>query len=240
MQPFIRLNQVTVGYPEQVILRSLTVDVMPGASLAILGRNGSGKSTLLKTFAGIVPPLAGQIRYHGLHGNKNVVFGYVPQRGSLKMVFPLTVREVAEMGTYGRVRSGRRIGRTERERIQRWLEELGVEGLAEKPFPELSGGQQQRVLIARALAAEPDVLLLDEPLAGVDPLSADAVIAFLGKLSSSSERALLWASHHLAAVRRVVREAAWIDGGELVRGPVEAMLAPELVRTYLREDGWVE
>jgi ABC-type Mn2+/Zn2+ transport system ATPase subunit len=240
MQPLIRFKEVTVGYPEQVILRSLTFDLAPGASVAILGRNGAGKSTLLKTFAGIVPPLAGQVRVHGPRVSGGLVFGYVPQRGSLKMVFPLTVREVVEMGTYSRVGPGRRLGRQDRERIERWMQELGVDALAGKPFPELSGGQQQRVLIARALVAEPDVLLLDEPLAGVDPLTAEALIAFLAKLSASSEGALLWASHHLAAVRAVVREAAWIDRGELVRGPVDQMLAPDLARKFLRDDDWVE
>jgi ABC-type Mn2+/Zn2+ transport system ATPase subunit len=240
MQPFISLDRVTVGYPEQVILRSLTLDLIPGDSLAILGRNGSGKSTLLKTLAGIIPPLAGQLRYHGPDGSGTLVFGYVPQRESLKMVFPLTVREVAEMGIYSRVGPGRRVGQQDREDIQRWLKELGVDGLADRPFPELSGGQQQRVLIARALAAEPDVLLLDEPLAGVDSLTADALIAFLSRLAASTGQVLLWASHHLAAVRHVVKEAAWVDRGELVRGPVDEMLAPDLVRAFLKEEGLVE
>jgi ABC-type Mn2+/Zn2+ transport system ATPase subunit len=240
MQPFIRFDQVIVGYPEQVILRSLTFDLAPGASLAILGRNGSGKSTFVKTCAGIIPPLAGRIHYCGHRTNGGLVFGYVPQRGSLKMVFPLTVREVVEMGTYSRVGPGRPLRRNDHELVDRWMQELGVEGLARKPFPDLSGGQQQRVLIARALVGEPDVLLLDEPLAGVDPLTADALITFLAKLSASSERALLWASHHFAAVGAVVKEAAWIDRGELIRGPIEQMLAPDLVRTFLREDEWAE
>jgi manganese/zinc/iron transport system ATP- binding protein len=240
MQPLITLDDVTVGYREQVILRALNCELAPGTSLAILGRNGSGKSTLLKTLAGILPPLGGRIRYHGPKGEGALVFGYVPQRGSLKMVFPLTAREVVEMGTYSRVGPGRRLARQDRDRVQRWMQELGVEGLADKPFPELSGGQQQRVLIARALTAEPDVLLLDEPLAGVDSLTAETLIAFLQKVAASTERVVLWASHHLAAVRAVVREAAWIDRGELIRGPIDTMLAPDLVRTFLRDEGWVE
>jgi zinc transport system ATP-binding protein len=238
--PFIRADRVTVGYPDRVILRSLTFELVPGASLAVLGRNGSGKSTLLKTLAGIVPLLGGRLHYQGARGAREPVLGYVPQRGSLKMVFPLRVREVVEMGAYGRVPAGRRLSGPHRTRVQACLEELGVAPLAGKLFPELSGGQQQRVLIARALAADPDVLLLDEPLSGVDQLTADALIAFLAKFAASSARALLWASHHLTAVRAVVREAAWIDRGELVRGPVDRMLAPDRLHRFLRDEGWVE
>lgn len=240
MQPFVNLDNVTIGYPNRPILRSIGFIVKPGDSVAILGPNGCGKSTFLKTIAGIIAPLAGDMHYHGPHEGGTVVFGYVPQRGMLDMVFPLTVREVVEMGTYGRVGPGRRLRREDRDRVNAWLHELGVEDLAGKPFPELSGGQQQRVLIARALVAEPDLLVLDEPLAGVDPRTVEALVTFLSKLTASSERAMLWASHHLPAVRSVVREAAWIDRGELIRGPVDAMLAPERVRAFLREEGLVD
>ena len=240
MQAFVSLDTVTIGYPDRPILRTISFKLEPGASLAILGPNGCGKSTLLKTITGIVSPLAGEVHYHGPHKGGRVVFGYVPQRGMLDMVFPLTVREVVEMGTYGRVGPGQRLQREDRECVSQWLHELGVENLASTPFSLLSGGQQQRVLIVRALVTDPDVLVLDEPLTGVDPLTAEALVAFLSKFSASSERALLWASHHLAAVRLVVREAAWIDRGELIRGPVDAMLAPERVRTCLRKEGLVD
>src|SRR5207245_1684828 len=113
---------------------------------------------------------------------RRVRFGYVPQRETIEMVFPLTVFQVALMGTYGRVGPGRPIPHAERERVRVCLDDVGLGDLQRKPFPALSGGQRQRVLIARALAAVPDLLLLDEPLSGIDIGAAQVIMDLIERL----------------------------------------------------------
>ncbi|MGH7254520.1 MAG: metal ABC transporter ATP-binding protein [Nitrospirales bacterium] len=240
MKPIVSLSRVTVGYGRDPILRDCTLTLTAGETLALLGPNGSGKSSLLKTMLGIVPPLSGKIRWEEPQSGAGRACGYVPQRGTLEMALPLTVREVVEMGAYGRLGLCRPLGRHGRERVDWCLRELGLTGLDRRPYPHLSGGQQQRVLIARALAVEPTLLVLDEPLAGVDAQTAEAIVTLLGKLTTSDGLALLWVSHQLAAVRTVVKEVLWIEDGHMIRGPVDEMLAPDRVRTFLRDEGLVD
>lgn len=238
--PFlVALTNVTVGYPGTPVLHGLTFDVQAGDRVALLGPNGCGKSSLLKTILGILPPLSGEVHAGPSASGRPLAFGYVPQRGTLDMVLPLTVREVVEMGLYGRLRPGQRVGRQARHTVDRCLEDVGLADLDRRPFSLLSGGQQQRVLIARALVGDPDLLVLDEPLAGVDPQTVETIVTLLGKLASSG-LALLWASHHLPAVRKVVREVIWIDRGRLVRGSVGEMLAPDRIRTFLQAEGLID
>ncbi len=240
MPPLVALSNVTVGFPGHPVLQGLSFQVQAGDRVALLGPNGCGKSALLKTLLGILPPLSGQVRLEPATGGRCLAFGYVPQRGTLEMVLPLTVQEVVQMGIFGRLRPGQRVGPQERHKLSRCLEEVGAADLSRRPFGQLSGGQQQRVLIARALVGDPDLLVLDEPLAGVDPQTVETIVTLLGKLTASMGLTLLWASHHLPAVRKVVREVIWIDRGRLVRGPVAEMLAPDRIRTLLQAEGLID
>lgn len=230
----VSFYDVAVGYDGTPVLEGLTLEVRPGDCLALLGPNGCGKSTILKTVAGIVSPLRGTIS-RTLDG-RPVSFGYVPQQETLDLVFPMTAAEVVEMGTYGELPLGRHAGRDERERAVRCLEQVGAADLHGRLFHMLSGGQKQRVLVARALAAEPDMLLLDEPLSGIDAPTAAAILTLLGRLNREQGLTILLVTHHLGAVREVVREAIWVHGGKLLRGPASTMLAPEQVRTMIEED----
>jgi ABC-type Mn2+/Zn2+ transport system ATPase subunit len=225
----ISFQDVALGYDGVPVLEGLTLDVRPGDFLALVGPNGCGKSTILKGMAGIVQPLRGRIRRGA--GGRSVRFGYVPQRETIEMVFPLTVFEVALMGTYGRVGPGRPVTHVERTRVRVCLTDVGLADLQRKPFPSLSGGQRQRVLIARALAADPDILLLDEPLNGIDLQAAQVIMDLIERLHRERSLTMVMVSHHLKVLREheMVREIVWVHEGKLLRGPAAAMLAPDMV-----------
>src|SRR6266487_5948583 len=176
----ISFQDVALGYDGVPVLEGLMLDVHRGDVIALVGPNGCGKSTILKGMAGILEPLRGSIR--SVLNGRPVRFGYVPQRETIEMVFPLTAFQVALMGTYGRVGPGRPVTRAERERVHGCFDDVGLADLQRKPFPALSGGQRQRVLIARALAAEPDILLLDEPLSGIDLRAAQVIMDLIERL----------------------------------------------------------
>src|SRR3989442_271726 len=165
--------------------------------------------------AGIIQPLRGRIRC--VLNGRPVRFGYVPQRETIEMVFPLTVFQVALMGTYGSVGPGRPATHVERELVQACLVDVGMGDLGRKLFTSLSGGQRQRVLIARALAAEPDLLLLDEPLSGIDLRAAQVIMELIARLHRDRRLTTVMVSHHIKALREreVVREVIWVHERKL-------------------------
>jgi manganese/zinc/iron transport system ATP- binding protein len=230
----VSFHDVAVGYDGTSVLEGLTLEVRTGDCLALLGPNGCGKSTILKTMAGIVPPLRGTVR-RSIDG-RPVRFGYVPQQETVDLVFPMTTAEMVEMGGYGGLPPGWRAGRAERELALKCLEQVGAADLRGRLFHALSGGQKQRALVARALAAEPELLLLDEPLSGIDAPTAAAIMTLLGRLNRERGLTILLVTHHLGMVREVVREAIRVHAGKLLRGPATAMLAPEHVRAIIEED----
>ncbi|HEV8243616.1 MAG TPA: ATP-binding cassette domain-containing protein [Nitrospirales bacterium] len=225
----ISFQDVALGYDGVPVLEGLTLDVHRGDFLALVGPNGCGKSTILKGMARILEPFRGRI-VREIDG-RPVRFGYVPQREAIEMVFPLTVFQVALMGTYGRVGPGRPVTHADRERVRICLDDVGLGDLQRKLFPALSGGQRQRVLIARALAAEPDLLLLDEPLSGIDLGAAQVIMDLIERLHRERSLTIVMVSHHLKMLREheMVREVIWVHEGKLLRGSVAAMLAPEAI-----------
>jgi ABC-type Mn2+/Zn2+ transport system ATPase subunit len=225
----VSFKNVALGYDGVPVLEDLTLDIHSGDFLAFLGPNGCGKSTILKGIAGIVEPLRGAI--HRAIDGRPVRFGYVPQGETIEMVFPLTAFQVALMGTYGRVGPGRAVSHADRERVRACLADVGLGDLERKPFPALSGGQRQRVLIARAQAADPDILLLDEPLSGIDLQAAQIIMDLIERLHRERNLTMVMVSHHLKALRErdAVREVVWVHEGKLLRGPAAAMLASDMV-----------
>ncbi len=194
-EPIITLDNLSIGYNGQPVLSGISLSSPRASFTAILGVNGSGKSTLLKTMLGLLPPVAGRID----HRRAPLVFGYVPQSIQFDPVYLLTGFEVALMGAYGRIRPGHFVPPAERAFTRECLGAAGAEAFAEKRFAELSGGQKQRVLIARALTTRPDVLVLDEPTAGVDQAATNAVLEFISRSvrkrrspSCSSPTTLRW------------------------------------------------
>lgn len=190
--PALRSRGLSYTYPGEggrpnVALDGVTLDVRTGERLGILGPNGGGKSTLLKLTLGLLKPTSGTVEVCGLspeRARRRGLVGYVPQRAEAGFDFPLSVRQVVEQGV-SRGRSGwRRLDRSARTKIDAALELAGMSALGERPIGSLSGGQRQRVMIARAVAGEPRVLLLDEPTVGVDVEGQQRFGALLERLSA--------------------------------------------------------
>ena len=223
----LTLRDVSLGYDSRVVLERLSFAVENGECLALVGPNGAGKTTLLRGILGLIPVLAGQIEY-GFDRSTSPP-GYVPQRETLDPIFPLTVFEVVLMGTYGRLALLQPVRRRQRQLATHCLEQVGLADLAERPFWALSGGQKQRVLIARALAVEPHLLLLDEPTAGVDPGAATAIVDLIAQLNHDQGLTVVLVSHHLRLVRSLVNTVVWVEDGCASKGATEVMLAPERI-----------
>lgn len=183
MSGSLELQAVSVFYGSRPALESVTLDIPHGAQVAVVGPNGAGKSTLFKAMVGLVQLRSGRVLIHGRPPSEHVdPVAYVPQREEVDWRFPVTVRDVVAMGRYGRGKWLRRLSAHDRQVVDASLQRLGVEGLARRPIGELSGGQQQRIFLARALAQEPHVLLLDEPFTGVDIATREATLELLADL----------------------------------------------------------
>ena len=181
-QPYLVIEHVTASYGSRPAISDITMHVPHGAQVAIVGPNGAGKSTLFKAIVGLLPLRTGQVLLHGRPpGSQSDPIAYVPQREDIDWSFPVTVEAVVMMGRYGRLGWLRRPRRHDHDVVRRCLDELGISDLARRSIGELSGGQQQRVFLARALAQEPHVLLLDEPLTGIDVNAREALLELLSR-----------------------------------------------------------
>ena len=191
----LHVEDVTMAYRENAVLWDIDLDVPTGVRCAIVGPNGAGKSTLLKGVLGLEKPVAGYVRIWGKTIEEvRERIAYVPQRGAVNWNFPTTVFDVVLMGRYVHIGLMRRPGREDRERARAALVEMQLEKLADRQISELSGGQKQRVFIARALAQESDLYIMDEPLAGVDETTERIVMDKFVALQK--ERKTVIAVHH--------------------------------------------
>jgi len=204
--PLIQLRSVSLGYGGAPVLRDITFTVYQGDFLAFVGPNGSGKTTLLRAIMGTLEPLSGNI----LRSRGPAACGYVPQERELDSAFPLSALDVVLLGRVGRIGPGRRPGRRDREICVNALARVGGSGLANASFQELSGGQKQRVLIARALAAEPELLVLDEPTSGMDLRSERELMDLIAGLGAQ-RLTIVMASHNLHAVGNYAKRIAIVD-----------------------------
>ncbi len=194
--PALELVDVTVSYGNVVALDHVTMRLNRGDQVAVVGPNGAGKSTLFNVIAGVVRPDAGTVRVYGSGPDGHICVGYVPQRSRMDSNFPVTVFDVVLMGRAGRIGLLRRPNRADRAAARAALDRVELLDLAQRPIGALSGGQQQRVLLARALAQESEILLLDEPLTGLDQPSQEALLATLNVLRDQGIT-LLVATHDL-------------------------------------------
>ena len=206
----LQTKSASFGYSGRTVVQDVTLEVQPGEFVALVGPNGSGKTTLLRGLLGFVPLLAGRIdRRPGLR------VGYVPQREGLDPLYPLSALDVALLGTFGDVKPWRRSGAAGIARAEAALRVCRADPLARRRFADLSGGQRQRVLIARALAVEPDLLLLDEPTAGVDAETSESIVATLDELRRTHKLAIWMVSHDLEPLRLRVDQLAKVERGRL-------------------------
>ncbi len=195
------VDHITIAYRGVPVLSDVSFEIPHGAQVAVVGPNGAGKSTLFKALVGLLPILQGRIFIHGQPlGHHQDCVAYVPQREEVDWRFPVTVEDVVMMGRYGRVGWLGRPSSEDHAVVQRSLEHLGVAALTRRPIGELSGGQQQRVFLARALAQEPHILLMDEPFTGVDATTQEATLQLLEQLHDQRVTVLV-STHDLSMAR---------------------------------------
>lgn len=181
--PVVSFDRVSVRYNgAPPALDDVSFDLWTGERVAVVGPNGAGKSTLLKVVAGILAPSSGRADVYGYGAGGHICIGYVPQRSNVDWAFPVSVADVVMMGRVAKIGILRQAGRGDWQRVRDALAHVGMEQFARRQIGELSGGQQQRVFIARALAQEAELLLMDEPLTGLDIPAQEAIFGILDQL----------------------------------------------------------
>ncbi|WP_274425983.1 metal ABC transporter ATP-binding protein [Chelativorans sp. YIM 93263] len=227
------IQELTVAYGEKPAVFSVDASIQPQSMTAIVGPNGAGKSTLLKAVLGIVPRLSGKVLVFG-EPIENVMqrVAYVPQRASVDWDFPTRVIDVVLMGLYRELGLLRLVRRAHRERALACLDRVGMADFADRQIGQLSGGQQQRVFLARALAQNADLYLLDEPFAGVDAATERAIIDVL-KALRGEKRTVVCVHHDLATVSDYFSNVLLINIRKIAEGPVATTFTAEnLQKTY--------
>jgi manganese/iron transport system ATP-binding protein len=242
--PVLELRHVAVAYDRVPVVEDVDGSVDAGQSVALIGPNGAGKSTLIKAVLGLVPVVRGSVTVLGRPpqaARRQVA--YVPQADTLDAEFPVTAFQAVLMGRYPRVGFVRRPGAGDRQAAWRALQEVGLAEQGSARFGVLSGGQRQRVLLARAIAQQPRLLLLDEPFNGVDALSQELLLAALARLRADGA-AVVMATHDLGLAHLACDEVCLLNRHQIGFGPIGATLTPERLRaTYggqalqLRGDG---
>lgn len=227
------IHDMTVAYQRRPVLWDIDFTIPEGNLAGIVGPNGAGKSTLIKAALGLVPLASGKVEIHGKsYEEQRHLVGYVPQRESVDWDFPVTVRDVVLMGTYGRLGWFRRPGKTEKEIADCCLEQVGMAAFAKRQIRQLSGGQQQRVFLARALAQDAQLYFLDEPFAGVDAATETAIFELLQTLRSSGKTVLV-VHHDLQTVRDYFDYVILLNMRLVACGPVDTTFTNEnLQQTY--------
>jgi zinc transport system ATP-binding protein len=232
----VRLDHVSVTFRDLLALDDVSLTVAAGDFLAVVGPNGSGKTTLLKVILGLVRPDTGGVRTFGRApwelGAERWRIGYSPQVPSVDLNFPVRAAEVVLMGRYGRIGLVRRTSATDRAAAQRAMQRVGIADLADRPLARLSGGQRQRVYLARALVAEPRLLLLDEPTTGVDVASTESLYELLDNLRRAGITIVV-VSHDIGVVASYVDAVACINRRLVAHGrPDQVLTSDALEQMY--------
>ena len=214
----LRLEQVTFAYGHAPpVLREVDLQVERGEFVAIAGPNGGGKTTLVRVVVGLEQPSSGSVE---LMVRK---IGYLPQRTQAGIDAPVTVRELVTTGRASRTRLLGPLNAVDRDSVQEAIDRVGLSPHADRRLSTLSGGQQQRAFIAKALAADPELLVLDEPTTGVDVEAQEAIASLLQRLRSELEMTILYVSHEFGAVERFVERIVLVRGGIVFDGPPSAL-----------------
>jgi len=223
----LAVRDLWAGYDGTPALEAVSFELPAGSLAGLAGPNGSGKSTLLKAILGLVRPWRGQIEVFGseLDGQRTRL-GYAPQAELVDWEFPATVRDVVMMGRYGRIGLLRSPKATDRDAVERALAQAGLEPLAGRQIGELSGGQQRRMLIARALAQEAGLLLLDEPMGGLDPTAEHELLSLFEQLRDAG-KTLLVATHDLSCIAACFDYTLLINRRLVAFGPTAQVLNTE-------------
>lgn len=219
------LDDVWAGYGDRTVLAGASLSLPPGRLTGLIGPNGSGKSTLIKVVLGLLKPWRGRVRVLGADiAAVRRRIGYMPQIELVDWEFPVTVEDLVTLGRYGQLRRFRPPGRRDREVVREALERVGLWELRRRQIGELSGGQQRRLLLARALARSAELLLLDEPLAGLDIGAQEDLERLLRDLVDRGST-LLVATHDLHHVAHSYDEVLCLNGRVIAQGPPQTVLS---------------
>lgn len=231
--PAIRLVGVTAGYGDRVALEHVDLEIPVGALVAVVGPNGGGKSTLLKLIAGVLKPWTGSVEVLGAAAGREAHrVAYVPQAELVDWSFPVNVWNVAMMGRYPRLGPLRQPGRADREAVAAALERVGMLDRARSPIGALSGGQRRRAFLARAMAAEVDLYLLDEPVTGVDVPTQEAIMELLSA-EAEKGKAVVATTHDLGAAVKHFKSIVAVNRRIVAAGPAALLTNPEILsQTY--------
>lgn len=225
----IAVENLSVQYQETTALSGVDLHIMPGRICGLIGVNGSGKSTLFKSLMGLLQPTTGRIHLNGMtigNARRDNAVTYVPQSEDVDWSFPLSVWDVVMMGRYGRLGPSRRPRAVDRLAVHDALERVGLTKLASRQIGQLSGGQKKRVFVARGIAQEASLLLLDEPFAGVDQTSEATIMDLLKELRAE-QRTILVSTHDLAGVPDLCDEVILLHQRVLAHGRPEDVLTSD-------------
>ena len=227
-QPALDAQAVSVHYDQAAALTDITFTLSRGERIAVIGPNGAGKSTLFNIISGVLKPTAGQVNVYGSAPDAHACIAYVPQRNQVDWTFPANVADVVMMGRAGRIGLFRWPGGRDRAIVSEALNLVGMTHQANRQIGELSGGQQQRVFIARALAQEADLLLMDEPLSGLDIQSQEAIFSILDTLRERKVTVLV-ATHNINLAAERFDRLMLLQGRLIGFGPPASVFTPELL-----------
>ncbi|MFD1989132.1 metal ABC transporter ATP-binding protein [Paenibacillus nicotianae] len=229
----LQVSGLTVAYHKKPVIQDVSFSLAPGRLIGLIGPNGAGKSTLLKASLGLVPAIAGHVKVYGKTYQQNrKKIGYVPQRESVDWDFPTNALDVVLMGTYGRLGWFRRPGKHEQETAMECLRKVGMADYAQRQISQLSGGQQQRIFLARALAQQAQLYLMDEPFAGVDATTEKAIISLLEQLKAEGKTVLV-VHHDLSTVEDYFDDVLLLNRTLIGAGAVKDIFTADMLqKTY--------
>jgi ABC-type Mn2+/Zn2+ transport system ATPase subunit len=230
--PILEVNKLTVRYDGHIALENISFHLHVGERVAVVGPNGAGKSTLFKVVSGVLPPTAGEVKISGFGPRGHICIAYVPQRSQVDWRFPASVADVVMMGRIGQIGFFRWPRRADWDTVHAALEVVDMDSLADRQIGELSGGQQQRTFLARALAQEAELVLMDEPLNGLDVPSQEAILALLETLRQQKITVMV-ATHDLGQAASHFDRVMLLNR-QLIRfgPPADVLTSVNLLRAY--------
>lgn len=227
MNEIIKVQDITVTYDVKPVIWDIDTEFKKGKITAIVGPNGAGKSTLVKTIMDIVKPISGSVTINTDSGNKDIA--YAPQSGSVDWDFPATVEDIVLMGRYGHIGWFKRPRQKDKDIALQMIDKVGMLDFKHRQIRQLSGGQQQRVFLARALAQDAEIYILDEPLKGVDVRTEKVLMELLRELSNQG-KTVIAVHHDLSSVPKYFDEVAMVNVRLVAHGPVSTTFTPENIK----------
>lgn len=223
----IEIKHLNVSYYDHLVLNDINLNIPKGVMCAISGPNGAGKTTLVKSILNFIPHLTGSIKINGKDLKKEIDnISYVPQKESVNWQFPTTVSDVVLMGTYRELGWFKRPGKTQKDKANQAMKQLGILDLANKEIDSLSGGQQQRVFLARMLCQDADIIFLDEPLVGIDKKSEQIIMNILNQLKEEG-KTIIVVHHDLATIEKYFDYLVLVNHKIVTSGYVKDIFTPD-------------